>query len=182
MNDAILIVWKCKLIQNGSETEQEEESVIEDDKSGSKWSGGCEKEDLTSNCDCVPHTIVFKCIGAARDTHSQVALRTACVRMASGWTIPVRMRPEPTNIVDSQAIVFECELNGKWDKVGYVVTDILSEVHAAIRANLIISVNIKCIKYGTHWTRSGPGYLAGISVTKSGPWDHRVNLFQSTIG
>jgi len=102
--------------------------------------------------------------------------------MLSGCTVPVRMRPEPTNIVDSQAIVFECELDGKWNKISCVVSDILDEVHAGISSNLIISVKFKCIKYVTHWTRSGPAYFAGISITKNGPWDRGVKLYQSTIG
>jgi len=57
-------------------------------------------------------------------------------------TVPVRMRPEPTNIVNSRAIVFECELDGKWSKIGYVVSDILYEVHAAISSNLICKVQV----------------------------------------
>lgn len=69
--------------------------------------------------------------------------------MLSGYTVPVRMRPEPTNIVNSRAIVFECELDGKWKKIGYVVSDILDEVHAAISSNLIISVKFKCIMLPT---------------------------------
>ena len=84
----------------------------------------------------------------------------------------MRMRPEPTNIADSRAIV--CELDGKWEKIGYVVSDILHEVHTVMSRNLILSVEFKYIKYVTHWTRSGPGYFAAINVTKSGPWDHRV--------
>ena len=140
-----------------------------------------EKEDIPSSGPCVPHTIVFKCIGAARDTLSQAALRCARDRMLHGWTVPVRMRPEPTNIADSRAIVFECELDTKWEKIGYVVSEILDEVHIAMTRNLIMSVDFKCIKYVTHWTRSGPGYFAGITVTKNGPWDHRVKLYSSTL-
>ena len=45
----------------------------------------------------------------------------------------MRMRPEPTNIFDSRAIVFECESENKWKKIGYVVTEILEPVHAATR-------------------------------------------------
>lgn len=135
-------------------------------------------EDLAGGTPCVPHTVVFKCIGASQ---SQDALRVAQDRMSKGWTVPVRMRPEPTNIVDSQAIVFECELDGKWKKIGYVVRDILNEVHTAMGSNLITSVQFKCIKYVTHWSQSGPGYYAGISVTKNGPWDHKVKLFRSTL-
>ena len=175
----MLIIWNCKVIQNESDAECEE--CIQDVNvipESTEESSESEKED---SGPCVPHTIVFKCIGAARDTLSQAALRCARDRMLHGWTVPVRMRPEPTNIADSRAIVFECELDTKWEKIGYVVSEILDEVHIAMTRNLIMSVDFKCIKYVTHWTRSGPGYFAGINVTKNGPWDHRVKLYSSTL-
>ena len=49
MNDAVLVVWKYKLIQNESETEQEGK-VVDDDNSVSEStadSNDSEKEDLT---------------------------------------------------------------------------------------------------------------------------------------
>ena len=101
--------------------------------------------------------------------------------MASGGTVPVRMRFEPTNPVDSRAIMFECEIENKWRKIGYVVNEILDPVHAAITSGAIISVSFKCVKYVTHWTVSGPGYYAGINVTRHGPWNRLVKRYQSTI-
>ncbi len=109
----------------------------------------CIKEDGSSDSDSdvegattyldvdVPHTIVFKCIGASRDSQSQASLQTARGVIASGGTVPVRMRPEPTNIVDSRAIVFEHEIEKKWKTIGYVVTDILDHVHVAISSGSI---------------------------------------------
>jgi len=87
VNDAVLVVWKYKLIQNESETE-EEEKVVDDDNSISESTADSNdsEKDLTSSNPCVPHTIVFKCIGAARDTQSQVYLRTARDRMLSGYS------------------------------------------------------------------------------------------------
>ena len=111
----------------------------------------------------------------------QSTLRQACDRMLMGWSVPVRMRPEPTNVADSRAIVFECELDGKWERIGYVVKEILDQVHTALSAHLIMAVKFKYIKYVTHWTRSGPGYFAAIEVTKFGPWDHHVKLCSSTL-
>lgn len=114
-DDNIQIVWNCTVI---GDNECDDDDAIED------------KEETTSNSDTnslssnqreeniqedstVPHTIVFKCIGAVRDVGSQRALRTARDNIHNGWTVPVRMIPEPTNIVDSRAIVFECKLKGK---------------------------------------------------------------------
>ncbi len=203
MNDAVLIIWKWKRSQNpeyegdiegdGDDDEdgfngnedgiESDEDCIEDDEGDEDDIEEDEdfSEDLTGGIPCIPHTIVFKCIGATKDAQSQAALCAARDRMSNGWTVAVRMRPEPTNIVDSQAIMFECELDGKWKKIGYVVRNILSEVHTVMGANLITSVQFKCVKYVTHWSKSGPGYYAGISVTKNGPWDNKVKLFQSTL-
>lgn len=140
-----------------------------------------ESEEDEDSALCVPHTVVFKCIGSNRDARCQAVLRQARDRMLSRWTVLVRMRPEPTNIADSRAIVFECELGDNWEKIGYVVTEILDEVHQVMLRNLIMSVEFKCVKYVTHWTRSGPGYFAGINVTKYGPWEQRVKLYCSTL-
>ena len=121
----------------------EETSTRTDDESS------CESEDDTPT-GSTPCVVVFKCIGSNRDPCMQSVLHQARDRMLSGLSVPERMTPEPTNIVDSRAIVFEFQLNRKWEKIGYVVDDY---VHSAITGNLIMSVEFKCIKYVTHWTR-----------------------------
>ena len=113
-----------------------------------------------------------------RDAASQLALRQARDQRLAGCSVPVRIRAEPDNIVDSKAIMFECQLDGKWVKVGYVVKDILDEVHAVLTQ--ITSVNFRWVDYITDWTRSGPGFFAGIAITKPGPWDRKVLRFKST--
>ena len=127
-----------------------------------------------------PHTVIFKCIGAVRDESSQATLCAARDRLSKGYTVPVRITPEPTNIYDSKAIAFVCEIDLKWKRVGYVVKEILNEVHSVLNENKVLSVKFEWIKYVTNWTRSGPGYFAGISVTKSGQWPSNVVKHRST--
>ncbi len=181
--DSIIVIWKILCKEDGKTTylmhhssDDEGCTFIREDSSSddSNFDGATTYPD-------VPHTIVFKCIGASRDSQSQASLRTARGVIASGGTVPVRMRPEPTNIVDSRAIVFECEIEKKWRTIGYVVTEVLDHVHVAISSGSILSVNFKCIRYVTHWTVSGPGYYTVISVTKIGPWSRLVKRYQSTI-
>jgi hypothetical protein len=117
------------------------------------------------------HTVVFKCIGATKDITSQAALRTARERYES---YSVKLTPEPTNIKDSKAICFQCEIDGKWICIGYVVSEILDEVHDAIQNQSIVDVKFAWIKYITDWSLSGPGYFAGISVSKKGMWPIKV--------
>lgn len=43
----------------------------------------------------VPHTVILKCMGSVKESASQMTLRTARDKLSVGWTLPVRMRPEP---------------------------------------------------------------------------------------
>ena len=91
------------------------------------------------------HTVVFKCIGAVRDTQSQRVLYQAKNKLDSGWSVPVRMIPKPTNVKYARAVVFECKLEDKWEKIGYVVRDILEEVHSALNNNLVLEVKFQWV-------------------------------------
>ena len=122
------------------------------------------------------HTVVFKCVGVTKNTDSQTALRTARQRIQTE-SYPVKLVPEPTNIKDSKAIAFHCKIGCRWIRIGYVVTEILDEVHAALQNNCILDVKFAWIKY---ITLSGPGYFAGISVTKKGKWPCKVVKYKST--
>ena len=42
----------------------------------------------------------------------------------------VHLTPKPFNMYDSKAVAFECNLDGEWKEIGYVVA--LPEVHAAL--------------------------------------------------
>ena len=123
VGDCITVVWKC-LCDDISEAKSAEFTNEED--AFKKEVGSDEEGDSNHSGDAsftdVPHTVVFKCIGASRDSQSQRILRAARDVIAGGGTVSVRMRPEPTNIFDSRAIVFECESENKWKKIGYVVT------------------------------------------------------------
>ena len=43
-------------------------------------------------------------------------------------------------------------------------------MHSALDAREIVSVKFDWVKYLIHWSRSGPGWYAGIDVTKRGQW------------
>ena len=120
-----------------------------------------------SDIPLVTHTVTFKCTGAHREEY-QDTLREARNRLAKGFTVPVRLNPEPHNVKDSKAIAFQCELDGKWIRIGYVVKELLGKVHAALSDKNIVSVRFSCI---TDWRRSGPGYFAGINISRNGYWD-----------
>ena len=68
---------------------------------------------------------------------------------------------EPYNPFDCNAIAFQCKIYGKWKRIGYVVSEILREVHTAIE---IVRVEFARVKYISDLTRSGPGVFAGGAV------------------
>ena len=130
--------------------------------------------------DTKPHTVIFKCIGATRDDSYQAALKAARDKMESGEDVPVIMEPEPENIRDPNAIVFKCLLDGHYVRIGYVVREISQEVLQSLEKE-VIGVKFKWIKYMSIWTMSGPGFYAGIAVTKKGRWSSKVIKSSSSL-
>ena len=132
-----------------------------------------------SSSSIVTHVIVFKCIGAVRDEGQQKALEQAFIARQNGETVPVKIEPEPTNPYDSKAICFKCLLGGMWCRIGYIVRA-LDEVHEAIRNERILWVRFAWVKFLLHWTRSGPGFYAGINIARIGEWSDRCVRSAST--
>ena len=95
-------------------------------------------------------------------------------KLRKGETVEVMLRPEPSNPKDSCAIAFDCYIDSKWEKIGYVVREALNAVHSAMRDGLIVSVKFDWVRYITHWTRSAPGWYSGIAITKQGDWPVEV--------
>lgn len=126
------------------------------------------------------HSVIFKCIGANKDVISQETLERASGLMSHHENVRVEIKPEPHNPKDSQAIAFMCHLDGKPYRIGYVVREVLADVHDAIATNSIISVKFEWIKYITSWTVSGPGWFAGIKITRKGQWSNNVIKSAST--
>ena len=63
---------------------------------------------------------------------------STCIKVAESGQVPIELRPKPTNPKDSQAIAFVCLIDGKWEKIGYVVCEALSDVHAAIKKRKVL--------------------------------------------
>ena len=51
----------------------------------------------------------------------------------------MKIKLEPDNAVDSKEIIFQCELDGAWVTIGYVVQEALDELHEALAAKKIMS-------------------------------------------
>jgi len=128
----------------------------------------------------ISHWVVFKCIGATRDMNSQEALSLASREMSGDKSVEVELHPEEDNPKNARAIAFRCHVDGKWQRIGYVVEEALDAVHDALKKNEILSVSFDWVKYLIHWSRSGPGWYAGIKITKKGEWPRQVVRSGST--
>lgn len=124
------------------------------------------------------HTVTFKCIGCTKELRYQEALCRASQLLMSKNEVKCRLMHEPDNPVDSEAIAFECELDGSWKIIGYAVQEVLNELHVAIKERKIVSVSVNWIKFIIYW--SSPGWYAGIDIKKIGEWSTAVMASQSS--
>ena len=127
------------------------------------------------------HTVTFKCIGVTHDFNIQEVLRKVSMLLdQEDFKVPVKIVPEPDNQYDSKAIAFMCELDGKWEKIRYIVREALDDVHQALIEKRIVSVKFAWVKYVVMWMRTGPGYYAGINIAVNGEWSKDVCRCAST--
>lgn len=127
----------------------------------------------------VTHTM-FKCIGATRDDGHQEALQAAAKKLKGGYEVCVQLQPKADNPVDSNAIAFQCRLENEWKRIGFVVQEALGYVHNALQQNTITSVKFSWVKFLLCWSHSGPGFYAGIAISKKGEWSKTVMCCAST--
>ena len=64
--------------------------------------------------------------------------------------------------------------DGKWRRIGYVVSEALKDVHLAMNNTQIINVCFDWVKFRINWIRSGIGYYAAINIMKQGKWSSNV--------
>ena len=125
-------------------------------------------------------TVTFKCIGTQHDMHAQSILSKVSQMLGNGQEVPVNIYTEPDNPYDANAIAFKCWVDNKWHRIGYVVREALDCVHEALHTRSITEVRFAWAKYLLTWMRSGPGYYAGINITRYGQWSPEVCRSAST--
>ena len=181
--DGVYLVWEwemeeCAECYGDENSDGNEEDKIKEEEDEDAGELGAEEDE--DNTDIV-HTLTFKCIGATKDMQQQLVLRQAKELLQQQKEVPVRLSPEPDNPYDTQAIAFQCFIDGTWHRVGYVVQEALQEVHDAMRNDKIKEVSCAWVKYLVKWTATGAGYYAGINITKYGQWSQRACRSRSTV-
>ena len=172
--NGVVIIWKWRVMTSASDGESD--STEKESSETQSMRGGYNsdvEEDRTSE-------LTFKCIGTTKTTDYQQVLQRARDIRSRGSPVSVKLVHEPQNPCDSRAIAFKCEVDGKWQTIGYVVSELLEEVHAAINAGSILSVQFAWIRYITDWSRSGPGFFAGIAIERIGEWSSTAKRAAST--
>ena len=176
-DDYVFIMWKWEWGENVYTSDPALQIACGDDDMMSLNSKSSDSE-VDEN---VSHAIVFKCIGSQKDLRSQEVLRTVSQKLEMGETVKVKLEPEPENHWDARAIAFLCELDSKWHRIGYVVKECVDAVHNALSMGQIVSTEFDWVKYIVHWSKSGPGWYAGVKVTKRGVWPNSAVKSASTI-
>lgn len=158
--------------------------IYDDSDDGDNSADGDDSDDGDDDQDdsdsFVTHTITFKCIGASRETSYQTALQAALECINEGKDVPVKLIPEPDNPKDSRAIAFHCFVGEKWRRIGYIVKEALQDVHDALKNNQILSVKFAWVKFLLCWSQCGPGFYAGIDISRKGNWPTNIMRCAST--
>ena len=103
-----------------------EEGIVEDINSevqDVQYSSESEAASESSECETqlntsMAHTMTFKCIGSNHSFTSQAALKAITELPGDVKQVPVMMRPEPDNPVDSEAIAFVPRLQRSGELLG----------------------------------------------------------------
>lgn len=167
----VWVIWKWNWLKSDARIDDCEEGHVEH---------SADEDDDSGDDDSLVHSIIFKCIGATRNPNYQTALRMARDIISKGLTVPVKPVREPNNVRDARAIAFVCHINGKDYTIGYVINELLEEVHKAIDDETILTSDFSWVRYITDWSRSGPGFFAGIKITKKGKWSHQAVRLATT--
>ena len=177
----VFVIWKWTwssgpVSQTSDKVTTVNESILEDSDEEAECITHDVEEEIEEHPDEEKSTLVFKCIGATRETTYQDALERVRDLMECGEVVPVKIEPEPSNVWDPNAIAFKCMIDNSYVRIGYVIREVVTEVKDALDTNSIVNVKFSWVKYITHWSYSGHGFYAGISITRKGRWSKNATV------
>ena len=111
LTDGLLIIW------GRSDSRVDETAQIDEEHSSSCNNSSSTEADLSED-ECVQSketsTVNFKCIGVTRDALYQETLKKAVLATKERKSVCVRLTTQPDNPYDSNAVAFECQVDGSW--------------------------------------------------------------------
>jgi hypothetical protein len=86
--------------------------------------------------------------------------------------VEVRIRPDPQNCYDCNAIAVEINYGSGWNTIGFILKDLTKYIHPLIQRNKLCGQRVGHIRFRTHW--STPGYYILIYLKCKGMWPREV--------
>lgn len=128
--DNVFVMWNWTWVDEISSDEESNgnDSVAErsPDESNS------DDDDADSSIPSITHSVIFNCIGNLKEARYQEVLALANKKRNDSFRVPVKIVKELNNPVDARAIAFMCHVDQEWERIGYVVQEVLDDVHTAI--------------------------------------------------
>ena len=158
----MFVIWKWFPVLEVNEDNDEDND--EDESMNCELQEDEDDEDDKDESNSLVHALTFKCIGTIKEERYQEILVAANLQRQNGEEVHVRLTPEPTNCYDSEAIACKTSTStdseNKWERIGYLVSEVTQDVHEAIRSNSILSVQFDWIKFifVTSCCFGGPNY------------------------
>ena len=152
-NDKVFVMWKWTWLDECSSDGEEDVAKLSDedaaelsDEDAAELSDEHD-QDTNNAIPAITHSVIFKCMGSTKEHEYEEALALAKRKMNDGIGIAVKLEKEPHNPVDAKAIAFVIDLDGTWKRIGYVMSELLEEVHKAMDDSLILKIQVDFIKF-----------------------------------
>ena len=81
----------------------------------------------------------------------------------------MRLRPEPTNEKDENAIAIDIDHGSGYFQRGYISSELTKYLHPLFAADKIIDVSMEHIIFRVHCARMG--YYPNLLITRKGAWE-----------
>lgn len=144
--------WEWSDSSSGDESAPEQNVALNHHLQSSSESESEEGKEQSELAAPLPtHAVTFKCIGSTHHPDAQEALARAVSMINKGEVVPVRMIKEPDNQYDSKAIAFQCLLDNKWIRIGYIVKEALDHVHKALddnKSSMFVLIGLNILLHG----------------------------------
>lgn len=148
-------------------------SEITSDKqlSDQEYNSSHEGSDEEISDDETTHTLAFKCIGAAHEKERQEFLKIASQK-SKETKLQVKLRPEPTNEKDKNAIAIDINHGSGFFHCGYIASELTQYLHPLIDTDKIVDVSLEHIQFRVSFSRMG--YYPKVLITRKGAWEKFV--------
>jgi hypothetical protein len=140
------------------------------------------QEFTTCDSKCNPEetlfTETFGLKGSSFHEHFQRTLKLCKEQLLNKKTLAIKLRFEPINRRDENAIlVLACPGNA-WEPIGYIPGIKVPKVTLAVRNNEITKMTVISVRYQYIFALSTFKYLATVTISKKGKWIKNRDLYK----